>query len=89
MTKKAKNAPILLLFHGEKLRQDYVLKYGRIQCVPKLHYVLQSTMGRYDFLLWPEGFKLHAYTTAFQLFSVIVSVKSKNNHVSFMNCNVF
>ena len=50
----AKNAPTLLLFHGEKLCQNHVLKYSRIQCVPNLHYELQSTMGRYDCLLWTK-----------------------------------
>ena len=47
LPKKAKMPPTLVLFHG-------VLKYDRIQCVPKLHYVLQSTMGRYDFLQWVD-----------------------------------
>ena len=30
----------------------FYINYGRIWCVPQLHYyVLQSTMGKYDFLL--------------------------------------
>ena len=30
---QTKTATALLLFHGENLRQDHVLKFGRIQCV--------------------------------------------------------
>ena len=52
--KKGKNVPTLVLLPGEKLCLDHVLNYDRIQCVPKLHYVLQSTMGRYDFLQWVD-----------------------------------
>ena len=40
---KAKKAPTLLLFQGENLLQNYILKYDRIPCDPKLHYVVQST----------------------------------------------
>ena len=28
-----KTATALLLFHGENLRQDHVLQFGRIQCI--------------------------------------------------------
>ena len=43
MLQKAQNAPICTDVSSEKLDQDKT--YDMIQCVQKLHYVLQSTMG--------------------------------------------
>ena len=62
-SEEAKNTSALQLFQGKNALQLFqggktltkdnvhVLKYNRIQCAPKLHYMLQSNVVRYDFLL--------------------------------------
>ena len=67
-------------------------RYDRIQCVPKLHYVLKIPWGGYDFLLWqvPTPFKSTGPTGGgFAFVSSLLSgiyFKTRNVHKFKLSC---